>query len=187
MEFNLIKKLLVIVSIILPWSCFAQTFQDSLKDSLRSVTDVPYIGEYENRMGIGCGDYTFWNIVDQKLIIVPYLINELTNTTEVNIVVPNFGGKYTVADITYQIIQEIVKGIPTFELLGIEFGKDSCGYCTYWNHLRESIQNRISFQAALKSWFQKNKDNLVWVISNESLTGDNWGTRPVNGHFEIKE
>lgn len=181
---NVIKRLLVIVAIILPCLCFAQTHQSSLRDSLLSITDLPYIGEYGKESG--CGDDTFWNLVNQKLNITPQLINTLTDTTQVNISVPNFGGKCSLADIAYMVMQEIIKDIPTFDLLGIEFDEDGCGYCSYWYHLRENIQNRISFQLAVKNWFIKNKENLVWIISNESLTGDNWGTRPVNGHFEIK-
>ena len=101
--------------------------------------------------------------------------------------VPNLGGQYAVADVAYAALEEIIKDIPTFSLLGVKFDKKGCGYCAYWDHLRKNIRNRLKFQANVRKWYNKNKSNLVWVTSNVFLTCDCHGIHPNGGHFELKK
>lgn len=164
---------------------FGQTGNVKLIDSLRFITDMPYICETGN--GFGCGDKIFWRVVQQKQTIIPTLINVLADTTTTAATVPNLGGQWTVGDIAYTGLQEIIEGIPTFDLLGVKFDKDGCGYCAYWNYLREDIKNRKKFQASVRDWYKKNKINLVWVTSSKFMTCDCRGQHPNGGHFELKK
>lgn len=143
---------------------------------------MPYIGETID----GNGDEIFWKVVQQKQTIVPTLISLLTDTTESQAYVPNFGGQYTVADIAYDALCEIIHGIPTFELLGVKFDDDGCGYCTYWNYLRSDIKNRKNFQTKVNAWYKTNKKKLVWVNSNEFEICDCATPHPNAGHFALK-
>ena len=182
-------KLLIYILFLLPYLTFAQADNKKLIDSLKFVKDMPYICEdtVPTELSVGCGDKIFWQTVKQKQNIIPFLLNKLSDTTHTEATVPNFGGQFSVADIAYMALQEIIKGIPTFELLGVNYDKDGCGYCSYWTHLRKDIKNRKKFQANVHNWYDKNKSNLVWVTSNQFLTCDCAGRHPNGGHFELKK
>ena len=169
----------------LPLITVAQTDSEKLVDSLKYVKDMPYI--CETGIDFGCGDKIFWTVVKHKETVVPLLIDKLADTTTTLATVPNFGGEWTVGDISYTTLQEIINDIPTFDLLGVKFDKDGCGYCTYWNYLRKDTKNRKKFQTAVRNWYEMNKSNLVWVSSNEFLTCDCSGQHPNGGHFELKK
>lgn len=156
-----------------------------LTDSIRFVKDLPYICEdavYGRRLG--CGDSLFWRIVGQKKAIVPYLIDRLDDTTQTEVFVPNFGGYYTVADIAYTAMQEIIDRIPTFELLGIPFDQEGCGYCAYWDYLRADIRHRRHFQREVRKWEARLGGR--WIADSRVLTGDCGFPHPNGGHY-IKE
>ena len=106
-----------LVFAMLPMLAFGQVNAAQSVDSLRFVTDMPYICDG----GEGCGDRLFWTVVKQQKSVVPLLIDRLNDTTETAVYVPNFGGLYTVADVAYYALEEIIHGIPTFKLLGVKF------------------------------------------------------------------
>lgn len=172
------------IFILMSFSTWGQTTNGNLADSLRYVKDMPYICETGD--GFGCGDRIFWRVVQQKEKVIPVLIDLLVDTTTTSATVPNFGGQWTVADIAFTGLQEIIKDIPTFDLLGVEFDNNGCGYCVYWNHLRRDIRNRRKFQAKMREWYDRNKVNLVWVRSNEFMSCDCRGEHPNGGHFELR-
>lgn len=193
-------KIWTLILTTFPLLTFAQgTDNKKLIDSLRFVTEMPYACEVilnsnspSNRdtmiYNIGCGDRFFWQVVKGKQDIIPLLIDKLDDTTQTEASVPYFGGQYTVADIAYTALQEIIKDIPTFELLKTKFDSNGCGYCSYWNYLRKDIKNRRKFKDAVSSWYDKNKANLVWVTSNQFLTcGISGFNHPNGGHFELKK
>ena len=145
-------------------SAFGQENYAKLADSLRYVTEIPYI---EN-----CKDTVFWKIVSKGKPIVPYLIDKMTDTRKLKkVYVRFFSGEYTVADVAYVAIQEIIADIPTFELLGVPFDEE-CGYCSYWYHVRKSKKNRKNFQKDVGKWYEENKDHLIWIESYHSVTSD---------------
>ena len=150
-------------------------------DSLKFVKEMPYICE----TGI-CGDKLYWEAVSIGRINIELLIDKLDDTTSTTANVVLFGGNYTVADIAYSVLSEIIHDIPTFDILGVPFDKDGCGYCSYWQHLNKDFANRQKFKEAVKNWFHKNKDNLVWVESNNFATCDCNGNHPNGGHYELK-
>jgi len=154
---------------------YPQDDYKKLTDSLIYVEKLPYLQE--------CSDPIFWRTVSKGLDIVPSLIDKMTDTREAEANVRFYSGKYTVADVAFVAIQEIIGDIPMFELLGVEFDK-TCGYCSYWWHVRESKKNRKRFQQAVRKWYNENKDALVWVESSQSVTGDCF--RPGGGHYEVK-
>jgi len=171
------KAYLLLIFFFLVLHVYPQDNYKKLTDSLKYVEEVPYIRN--------CDDPIFWRIVSKGLDIVPHLIDKMTDTKQLDYYVPNFGGKYTVADIAYQALEEIIGDIPTFELLGIEFDKSGCGYCTFWWHVRESKKNRKLFLQAVRKWYNDNKDALVWVESSHTVTGDCF--RPGGGHYEVNK
>jgi hypothetical protein len=192
-------KLLNYIFLLLPSLTFAQMDNQKLVDSLRFVTEMPYacgmpIGLIASRSpdtliyNIGCGDHYFWQAVKGKKEIIPFLIDKIDDTTMTEASVSYFGGRYTVADVAYTALQEIIKDVPTFELLKIKFDTNGCGYCSYWNYLREDIKNRKKFKVAVSKWYDENKENLVWVSSKIFLTCDVSGfNHPNGGHLELKK
>jgi hypothetical protein len=173
--------------------CFANAQHDiKLKiDSLQYVNDMPYIcqGEPDNKtaLSIGCGDYLFWNAVKLRERAIPYLISKLDDSMRTKAVVPNFGYFYTTADICYTVLQEIIRDIPTFRLLGIPFDEKGCGFCAYWQYLNKNMKHRKKFKRAVAAWYQKNKPQLVWVRSNLFSSCDCGGQHPNGGHYELKK
>ena len=154
-----------------------------LVDSLVFVTNMPYICD----IGFNdCGDKIFWDVVRQKQIVIPLLIEKLSDTTNTLATVNVFGGRWAVGDIAFAALEELIKGVPTFELLGVRFDKSGCGYCAYWDQVRESLDNRTRFQSAFHKWYETNKHKLVWVESDEFRICDCRGKHPNGGHFELK-
>jgi hypothetical protein len=150
-------------------------------ESLKLVKEMPYICE----TGI-CGDNLYWETVRLGNSGIELLIDKLDDTTATTANVVLFGGNFTVADIAFNAINEIIQDIPTFELLGVSFDKEGCGYCSYWQHLNKDFSNRQKFKAAVRNWYHKNKDNLVWVKSNNFSTCECRGNHPNGGHYELK-
>ena len=182
-------KRLIFILVILPCFTSAQTHNKDLLDSLKFVTDMPYIcrDTIPTESTVGCGDEIFWRLVNEKLDMVPLLLDLLIDTTRSDASVPNIGGQYTVADIAYLALQEIVHGIPTFDLLGVEFDTNGCGYCSYYQHLRRNIDNRRLFQARVRDWYERNRSSLVWVTSNEFSICDCAPPHPNGGYFELRK
>ncbi len=96
-----------------------------------------------------------------------------------------FGGVYTVADVAYVALQEIIADIPTFDLLGVPYS-EMYGYNVYWWHVRESRRNRRNFRRAVRGWYEENRDNLVRMESSLSVTGDTNFVPPPGGHYVVK-
>lgn len=177
-----------------PFIGYCQSVKEKL-NRLSDVTEVPYACEGTGEStksdtiiyNIGCGDKIFWDVVRCKLDAVPGLINKLSDTTQTKAAVPYFGGQYTVADVAYVALSEIIDGIPTFKLLGTTFDTTGCCYCSYWNYLRSNLKNRNNFRESVFRWYVKNRTKLVWVKSDEVLTFDVCAFRHPNaGHFEVR-
>lgn len=178
-------KILTFLLFICPSLLTAQSDLQKLVDSLKYIADMPYL--CETGTGEGCGDRLFWKVVQQKEAAIPLLIACLSDATATTATVPNFGGQWAVGDIAYSALSEIIRDIPTFDLLGVPFDTRDCGYCAYWNHLRKRPRNRRQFKAAVSKWYASNKTSLVWVASDEFLTCDCSGKHPNEGHFELKK
>lgn len=161
-------------------------------DSLKFVKEMPYMCQdfievnKRNPLTIGCGDELYWNTVRLNKNVIELLIDKLDDSTTTEAILPLFGYNYTVADIAYTVLQELIHNIPTFDLLGVQFDEEGCGYCSYWQHLNKAFSNRQKFKATVKNWYHKNKDNLVWVESNNFATCDCNGKHPNGGHYEFK-
>ena len=168
---------IILFCFVISLSAVAQKNYKKLVDSLRYVTHIPYIDN--------CGDPILWKIVGEGKAIVPALIDKLTDTRTVKeLYVRFFGGEYTVADVAYVALCEIIADIPTFELLGVPFSEE-CGYCSYWYYVRENKCNRRNFLKVVREWYEENKNKLVWVESLHSLTGDCFIV-PSKGHYKVQ-
>lgn len=158
-------------------------------DSLRFVKEMPYIGEYGINGNLSaCGDVLFWKVVMLRDNAIEALIDKLDDTTQTAAIVPNLGYHYTIADIAFSALSEIIHNIPTFELLGVSFDKDGCGYCAYWHYVNEGFKNRQKFKAAVRTWYHSNQYTMEWVESNDFETCDcsRGGKHPNGGHFEVQ-
>jgi hypothetical protein len=181
------KHTISILTIILTCQSFlfGQIDSSYVVSRFKNITDMPYICEGEVNKP-GCGQTAFWDVVMKRDSSIPILLSILDDTTQTMASVPNFGGNWTIGDIAYNALEEIIDGIPTFKLLGVKFDKKGCGYCAYWNHLRDDYKNRQAFEARVTRWYYKNKNRLVWVQSNETLTCDCRFNHPNGGHYELK-
>ena len=150
-------------------------------DSLKFVEKMPYISETDLS-----GDNLYWEVVRLRDSGIELLIDKLDDITLTSAPVLYFGYNYTVADIAFTALTEIIHEIPTFELLGVPFDKNGCGYCSYWQYLNENFSNRQKFKTAVREWYHKNKSNLIWVMSNSFSTCDCRGEHPNGGHYKLK-
>jgi hypothetical protein len=160
-------------------------------DSLKYVAEMPYICHdlielYSgNVLSSGCGDQQYWNVVGLHSNVIELLIDQLDDSTTSVAIVPLFGEYYRVADIAYDALTEIIHNIPTFELLGVPFNEEGCGYCAYWQHLNSDFANRQKFKEAVRNWYYANKEKLVWVESNSFASCDCSGKHPNSGHYAL--
>lgn len=183
------KKLMYLLTIF-PFLIFGQTGAQKQIDSLKFISEMPYIceGQLElhHNLPVNCGDLLYWKVVVLKDQAIPLLMDKLDDTTATEAIIPYFGYRYTTADIAYTALEEIIHNIPTFKLLGTKFDKKGCGYCSYWRHLYKSFKNRQKFKEAVIKWYEKNKTNLVWTGSNDFASCDCRGQHPNGGHYELK-
>jgi hypothetical protein len=156
----------------------------STVDSFRYITALP-TGPHPS--AAQCASPIFWRAVQQKETIIPQLIAHLDDTTTTDIFVPIQGGNYCVADIAYLALQEIIADLPTFQFLGVAFDEKSCGYCSYWNYLRESTGNRLHFKQKVSHWYAMHKTRLIWVKDSAFLSCDCGACHPNEGHFVLKK
>jgi hypothetical protein len=155
-------------------------------DRLKTITDMPYICT-DTVNSYGCGQSVFWDAVTEKEAIIPCLLEKLDDTTKTAATVQFYGGKWTVADIAYTALQEIIKGIPTYELLGVPFNETGCGHCVYWIYLRKDINRRKAFKEQVTQWYARNKKELIWVESDQTLTCDCRFSHPNGGYYELRK
>lgn len=180
-----LKTLRMILLLLLPLPGFAQQYAKQQVDSLKYITDMPYLCG----AGIesGCATQTFWNVVKLKEEAIPLLLDKLDDTTTTRAGVSVFGFYYTVADAAYSALQEIIHGIPTLPLMGIDPAKSACHFCTYWEYLRADYRNRMRFKKAVKKWYKQNTPRLVWVESNTFETCACGTKHPNNGHYAVSK
>ncbi|MBX3164145.1 MAG: hypothetical protein KF900_06655 [Bacteroidetes bacterium] len=152
-----------------------------LMDSLKFISLMPHCLEQEQPDA----NSIFWSIVKLKLEVIDELIEKIDDTTKTTAIVRWFGGYWTVGDISYKAMEEIIHEIPTFELLGIQYD-EKVGYSPYWFHLRSNTNNRKQFKQNLKNWYKKNKSNLVWVTRKWDGS-ECFYHNPNNGYYEIKK
>ena len=160
---------------------FGQTKNNKgLIDSMKFVTLMPHCLDDEQPDS----NSIYWKVVKLKLEVVDELIEIIDDTTETKAIVRWFGGHWTVGDISYNAIEEIIHGIPTFDLLGIKYD-ENIGYSSYWFFVRSDIRNRQLFKEKLKKWYKKNKANLVWITSEWNVS-ECFYHNPNNGYYESK-
>jgi hypothetical protein len=190
-------KLSSIILILFPCFAFSQINIKDKIDSLKYVSEIPYECEIiqiiNNKFptdtfiyNIGCGDKLFWDAVKLKDKAIPNLIEQLDNIKETPASFPFQGGQCKVADISYIVLQEIIHGIPTAQLLNVNPKDFDCGYCYYYLTLMDK-ENRVKFKLAVLNWYFENKDQLIWVRNDKYETCDCNGKHPNGGHFEIKK
>lgn len=178
-----------------PFIMQAQNQVQRQVDSLKFVTEIPYICHYRfsdeingpdiNPFALGCGDKLLWKVVMLKEKAISCLIEELDNMEETPASFPLQGGQCKVADVAYIALQEIIHGIPTAELLNVNPDNYDCGYCYYHYNLNKKNQ-RKKFKKAVAEWYNHNKDKLVWVNKEGFSTCDCSGPHPNGGYYIIE-
>ena len=154
--------------------------------NLSKVKMMPYVPELS-------GDDFFWDAVKCKLDIVPFLIEILDDDRMTKANVNYFGGNYALGDISFYVITEIIRDVPTLELIKEWKNFDeSRSYGNYWSYVRESKGNRATFKKKVKEWYKANKQNLVWIEDNELyLKEDKEGAQrfphPAGGYYRVKQ
>lgn len=153
-----------------------------LVNRLSETSDLTYICEDLCEGGPGCGSPLFWRIVQEGEAAIPFLVEKLDDTTPTHATIPNFGGKYTVADVSMVALEEIVADLPYKQLVHVAPSK-VCGECSWWSYVRASLQNRRTVKNRLQAWLAS--QNLTWTASS-SLTSLDCVTHcnhPAGGRF----
>jgi hypothetical protein len=131
-------------------------------DTLCHITEIPYgdtPGMYDNI------EPEFVGIVQQGTAAIPFLIDLLDDPTPTEVVVPLFGGYYAIGDIAMALISEIILNAPFSLFVEDPEGKKAaiCGFCIYWDFVRDSVKNRTEVKNKTAEWYHKIKSELKWV------------------------
>jgi hypothetical protein len=177
----------LLLSLIVLNSCTQEKKLITKVNNLKSVKKMPYIPELS-------GDSLFWVIIEEKKDIIPFLIEKLDDTTKTVAEVPNFGGYYTVADVSYSAIQKIIHGIPTIDLvteLSTSNVRLETGYGVYWSYVRDNLTNRKAFKSKIKEWYFTSKDDLKWVeYTHKFRSASDWkfkkNKHPTGGYYKLE-
>jgi hypothetical protein len=146
-------------------------------DTLCKITEIPYgdtPGMYDDVQP------EFVSIVQQGTAAIPFLIEYLDDPTPTDVVVPLFGGYYAIGDIAMALISEIILNTPFSLFIEDPGGKKAanCGFCVYWDFVRESVKNRTIVKNKTTEWYNRNKSHLKWVPS---------ANMPAGGYYLAKE
>lgn len=161
-----------------------EVYSQELKESILKIQEMPTMPELS-------GDTAYWKIIVGKLGVVPNLIELLDDSTPTSAGIIYFGGNYTVGDIAFTAISEIIRGIPIQDFL-----KNWCEYDStkaggnYWDFVRESNSNRDKLKCWFAAWYKNNKDNLVWVKDDnmyrkEIKRNPEYFLHPAGGYYII--
>jgi hypothetical protein len=148
-------------------------------NSLKFVKEMPEICE----KGI-CGDNLYWQAVIIGKYNIELLIDKLDDSTLTTANISVLGVNFTVADIAFYALSEIIHNLPKFELLGIPY--DKINPFAYWEYLKEDFSHRQKFKEAVRTWYHNIQDNLLWVDSHNFKSCACIGEHPNGGHFELK-
>lgn len=183
-----VTSLFLLVGILSAYSfLYSPTDIDEMIDKFENISQMPYMCKHNSQIGDwGCGENAFWDVVKQKERAIPFLLERLDDTTSSKAPVLYFGGNWRIGDIAYSALEEIINGIPTFDLMPPNFGDEDCGYCVYWQHLDKNLQHRINFKKNVKTWITTHKDKFQWIESNQTLTCECQFGHPNKGYFVIK-
>lgn len=130
--------------------CFGQSVSvKSLVDSLR----------YLQADTLDCKAATYWKIISYGQEAIPYLIDNLSDTTHTNVWYRCKSTNLNVAEISYLALQEIAM-LPVFNITHIQFdffGRNNC-----WNFYDYFFNNanKQKFQHELREWYAKNKSKF---------------------------
>lgn len=155
---------------------------------IKHVQDVPYMPELQG----DCPDSVYWSLVREGLGVVPSLIDCISSSDSTQIMIPNRGGHYTVGDIAFAIICDIIHGLPIqdFFLNGV-VDERNIGPITYNSFISSSECNRRMLQRQLRRWYRKNRHRLIWITDDSEwrIADDCWlisNKHPAGGYFKVK-
>jgi len=136
------------------------------------------------------GDPTYLTLARRGMAIVPALIDLVDDPTYTDQRVPLFGGNWAVGDIAHSLLSDIAPDIPWLELVTGRSDPEndhayrSCGYCAYWNYVRESPAHRVELRKSVSAWFARNRERLHWKSDPQRLTGGAFVLDPVTSSAE---
>ena len=131
----------------------------------------------------------YWETVKRGKEIIPHLIAIIDDTMSTEAYVPNFGGNYTVGDVSFTILKEIVHDIHWEEFIdGYDPDK---GYGNYWQYVRGGLENRKVLKSKLQEWYGVKENSIVWVKDTTNHRAiPNWYYKdkkhPAGGYFVVK-
>lgn len=181
----MIKKRIVILAVLVLFCEVADSQRNNTRVKIKHIRDVPYMPELQK----DCPDSIYWALVKEGLDIIPTLINCIDITDSTQIIIPNWGGHYTIGDIAFSIICDIIHGLPLQDFFrkGII---DTLHPITYHSFICSSKGNRRILQHQLRKWYKENQRHLVWVRDNSTwrIANDCWlktNKHPAGGYYFI--
>jgi len=167
------------------YNAISQPNKEQIISIIHQIEDMPYYPELS-------GDSLFWALAMEGLAIVPNLIDLLDDTTETNISVPNFGRFYTIGDISFCILTDIIHDLPIMDIFKSKKDYHIEGDLVYFEFVRYSKENRNYLKTKLHDWFVENKENLIWVKDKRKFrkVSSDWkyptNQLPTKGYYKLK-
>jgi len=145
---------------------------DSMEEA-RNNTRIAEIRRVPSMPFYDSGDFAYWEVVRRGLSAVPDLIILVEDTTPSGIPASNYGGEYSLGDLAFIALQDIVHGLP---YLATPHGPRN--FNEYLDFVRSSPENRKALRSKLGKWFLNVRMNLRWVSAT---------AHPAGGWFELPE
>jgi hypothetical protein len=180
----MMRKRIVISAMLVLFCEVAVSQCNNICNEIKHIRDVPYIPELQE----DCPDSIYWALVKEGLNIIPTLIKCIDITDSTQIIIPNWGGHYTVGDIAFSIICDIIHGLPLQDFF--KKGIIDTIPTTYHSFICSSKRNKQILQNQLRRWYKENHRQLVWVTDHSTwrIADDCWlntNEHPAGGYYTI--
>jgi|GEM_PF-6928382 len=158
----------------------AKGLYEHMADSLKYTAGIPATGNCDT-------SDIFWRVVKLKDKAIPGLLLNLEDTTETKVAI-NMQEWYTVADIAYIALREIIDTLPVPVLTGAEppITEDS-GYNSYRQYPGIHPARRKMLKKAVTEWYYSHKQNLVWKDNDTLFMPGCQEKHPNRGRYRLME
>jgi hypothetical protein len=117
-------------------------------------------------------DPRYLDIVARGQAVMPELIPLLSDSTPTSQLVPLFGGTWAVGDIAMSAIFDIIHDVPwmSFTSQQTRDSFEQCGFCGYWQYVRDSQRNRRALRGRFSNWYVQHVGEMTWEAHPELLS-----------------
>jgi hypothetical protein len=150
-------------------------------DPIRMMVDSL---KYISGDSLNCNADLYWRIVTLGEKAIPYLIENITDSTLTHIKYDCKKGPLTAGEISYFAIDKIAP-IYAFRDIGIQFCTSKNGCWSFYDYLFQN-ENKLYLENRLAIWYLKNKSTFKYISKADSTLSQCEKKYKISGYYEIK-